>query len=186
MSRIGKQPITVPAGVKVARDGAILKVSGPQGNLEFPVRNEIGVEVAGSVINVVRKNETRSARELHGLTRTILANMVEGVSKGFEKKLETVGVGYKAEAKGSDLVLSLGFSNPVNFKLPKGITASVEKQTLITLKGADKQLVGQTAANIRAIRPPEPYKGKGVKYSNEVIRKKAGKAGKTGAAGGGK
>ncbi|MBI5234665.1 MAG: 50S ribosomal protein L6 [Deltaproteobacteria bacterium] len=184
MSRIGKNPISVPAGVKVAFDekGRLFKASGPQGALEFVVRPEIKVDIKGSTIEVGRVDDSRLARSLHGLTRTLAANMVQGVATGFEKRLEIVGVGYKADVAGSMVNLALGFSHPVKYELPKGITASVDKQTSLLIKGPDKQLVGHVAANIRSFRPPEPYKGKGIKYANEVIRRKAGKAGK--AAGG--
>ena len=184
MSRIGKQPIEIPQGVKAVMEGNIVTVNGPGGNVAQAVHKDMTVKIEGQTINVLRKDDTEKSKGLHGLTRTLIANMVIGAKDGFEKKLELVGVGYKAEVKGEGISLALGFSHPVNFPLPKGIKAAVEKQTVITLKGADKQLVGQVAANIRAIRPPEPYKGKGVKYSDEVIRRKAGKAGKAGAAGG--
>jgi large subunit ribosomal protein L6 len=146
--------------------------------MELALRDEVTVEVDGSVIRVSRKDDSREARSLHGLTRTLISNMVKGVSEGFSKRLEIVGVGYRAEVKGTSLNLSLGYSHPINYELPKGVTASVEKQTSVILKGADKQLVGQVAAEIRGFRPPEPYKGKGIKYADEVIRRKAGKAGK--------
>lgn len=184
MSRIGKQPIEIPQGVKVDIKGNVVTVNGPGGNVAQVVHPDMTVKMEGQTITVSRKDDTGKSKGLHGLTRTLIANMVAGAKDGFEKKLELVGVGYKAEVKGEGITLALGFSHPVNFPLPKGIKAAVEKQTIITLKGADKQLVGQVAANIRAIRPPEPYKGKGVKYSDEVIRRKAGKAGKAGAAGG--
>ncbi len=178
MSRIGKQPIDIPSNVKVAMEGATIKVTGPEGSLDLSVRDEVDVTINGSVITVNRKNDSKTARELHGLTRTLIANMVHGVSKGFEKRLEIVGVGYRADVSGDVINLSLGYSHPISYTLPKGVKASVERQTSITLKGADKQLVGQVAADIRAMRPPEPYKGKGVKYADEHIRRKAGKAGK--------
>lgn len=180
MSRIGKQPITVPSGVKIAVDKGLVKANGPQGALELQLRPEIRVEMNESVINVLRSDESRMARALHGLTRTLIFNMVKGVSEGFQKKLDIVGVGYKADVQGSTLNLALGYSHPVKYDLPKGVVATVEKQTAITLKGPDKQMIGQVAADIRALRKPEPYKGKGIKYSDEVIRRKAGKAGKSG------
>lgn len=182
MSRIGKLAIQVPQGVKVALEGSLVKVSGKEGALELPVRPEIKVEMKDSSIQVKRADDSRTARSLHGLTRTLIANMVKGVSEGFTKRLDIVGVGYKADVQGSTVNLALGFSHPVKYQLPKGISATVDKQTAIIIKGADKQAVGQVAADIRALRPPEPYKGKGIKYSDEVIRRKAGKAGK--AAGG--
>lgn len=180
MSRIGKLPIAVPASVKVAFEGNLMKVSGPQGVLELPLRSEVKVEMADSQIQVTRADDTRIPKALHGLTRTLIANMVKGVTEGFQKKLDIVGVGYKADVQGNILNLALGYSHPVKYELPNGISATVEKQTSITVKGADKQLVGQVAADIRAFRKPEPYKGKGIKYSDEVIRRKAGKAGKAG------
>lgn len=178
MSRVGKNPIEIPSGVTVTVSGNTVKVKGSGGNLEMNFREEISVKVEGSSATVTRADDTRQARALHGLTRTLIANMVKGVSEGFERKLEIVGVGYRADVKGSNLNLLLGFSHPIDYPLPAGIKASVEKQTLITLTGADKQLLGQVAAEIRGFRPPEPYKGKGIKYEGEVIRRKAGKAGK--------
>jgi len=180
MSRIGKKPINVPSGVKVNISGSNVKVAGPQGNLEFNVRPEVNVALNGSVVEVKRADESRSARALHGLTRTLISNMVTGVSTGFEKKLEIIGVGFKAEVQGNVINMALGFSHPVKYELPKGVTATVDKQTLLSIKGPDKQVIGQVAANIRSLRPPEPYKGKGIKYNTEVVRRKAGKAGKAG------
>lgn len=182
MSRIGKHPITVPTGIKVAVEKSAVKVSGPQGSLEVSLRPGISVEIKDNHINVLRADEERKTRSIHGLMRTLIANMVKGCAEGFTKRLEIVGVGYKAEVQGSNLNLSLGFSHPVKYPLPKGITAAVEKMTSVTIKGADKQLVGQVAADIRALRRPEPYKGKGIRYADEVIRMKAGKAGKGAAA----
>lgn len=184
MSRIGKLPITVPAGVKVNLSGEKISVSGKEGALEFSVRPEVGVEMKDGVIRVQRKDESRLARSLHGLTRTLIANMVKGCAEGFQKRLDIVGVGYKADVQGNTVNLALGYSHPVKYALPKGISAAIDKQTAITIKGADKQLVGAVAADIRALRMPEPYKGKGIKYADEVVRRKAGKAGK--GAGGGK
>ncbi len=178
MSRIGKLPIEIPQGVKVNLSDGRISVSGPKGELSMAIRDEVKVSVEGSTIRVERRDDSRLARSLHGLTRTLIANMVKGVSQGFEKKLEIVGVGYRAELKGDTLVLSLGYSNPVSYRLPEGISAKVDKQTSITISGCDKQLVGQVAAEIRSLRPPEPYKGKGIRYSDEVIIRKAGKAGK--------
>ncbi|MBI5562925.1 MAG: 50S ribosomal protein L6 [Deltaproteobacteria bacterium] len=178
MSRIGKLPINVPQAVKLTLDGALVKAAGPQGSLELHLRPEIKVELKGGVLEVMRADDSRMSRSLHGLTRTLISNMVKGVSEGFEKRLDIVGVGYKADVQGSVVNLALGYSHPVKYDLPKGVTATVDKQTAILLKGPDKQLIGQVAANIRSLRPPEPYKGKGIKYSDEVIRRKAGKAGK--------
>jgi len=183
MSRIGKLPIDVPQGVKLTLEGRLVKVSGPQGKLQLNLRPEIKVDIKDNVVTVSKNEETRAASELFGLTRTLVANMIKGVSEGFVKRLDIVGVGYKADVQGNVVNLALGFSHPVKFELPAGVQATVEKQTGIILKGPDKQMIGQVAANIRSLRPPEPYKGKGIKYSDEVVRRKAGKAGK---AGGGK
>jgi len=180
MSRIGKNPISVPSGVKVSVSAGQVQVTGPKGTLQMPLKPGVTVDVNGQVVEVKRADDGRTARSLHGLTRTLIANMVKGVSEGFHKKLEIVGVGYKADVQGSNVNLTLGYSHPIKYELPKGITAAVEKQTLITVTGTDKQVVGQVAADIRAFRKPEPYKGKGIKYSDEVIRRKAGKAGKAG------
>jgi len=182
MSRIGKQLIRIPDGVKVAVEGGAVKVAGPQGTLDMPLRPEVAVEIKDAELVVTRQDDSRTARSLHGLTRALLANMVTGVSEGFTRKLEIVGVGYKAEVQGSTVNLALGFSHPIKYDLPPGVTAKVERQTLLEIKGADKQVVGQVAADIRGFRPPEPYKGKGVKYAEETIRRKAGKAGKAGGA----
>jgi len=180
MSRIGAQPIEIPSGVKAEVKDGIVSVSGPLGSLELTVRDEVSVGIADNVVTVSRSGETKPVRQLHGLTRTLIANMITGVSKGFEKRLDIVGVGYKAELAKDTLNLALGYSHPLAYKLPEGVSATVEKPTSIALKGADKQLIGQVAADIRAMRPPEPYKGKGIKYADEVIRRKAGKAGKAG------
>ncbi len=177
MSRIGKAPIDIPAGVTVTIEDGAVKVKGPKGTLELAVRPEVSVELKDKVLTVTKKTDNRISRSLHGLTRTLIANMVTGVTTGFEKRLELVGVGYKAESKGNSLVLSLGYSNPITYELPKGVSAKVERNVIV-LTSADKQLLGQAAAEIRSFRPPEPYKGKGVKYAGEVIRRKAGKAGK--------
>ena len=176
MSRVGLKPIDIPSGVTVTIDGATATVKGPKGTItkELPAFCDINQE--GSVIKVTRPAETRLHRRMHGLTRTLLNNMVVGVSEGFDKHLEIVGVGFKAESKGKELVLSLGFSHPINYKLPEGITVEVPDPTKIRVMGIEKDKVGQVAAEIRAFRPPEPYKGKGVKYANEVIRRKVGKA----------
>ncbi len=183
MSRIGKQQIQIPNGVKVALEGRTVKVKGPGGALELELMPEVNLEVTDTSVKVLRVDDSREARSLHGLVRSLVANMVKGVSDGFEKKLEIVGVGYKADVKGDVVNLTLGYSHPLSYKLPAGIKVTIDKQTSISIKGADKQAVGQVAADIRFMRKPEPYKGKGIKYADEVIRKKAGKAGK--AAGGG-
>lgn len=178
MSRIGKVPIKIPDGVKVAVDKANVSVTGPKGALQIDVRPEIGVVIDGDTVVVSKKGSSRAARELYGLTRTLISNMVQGVSSGFEKKLEIVGVGYRAALEGNSVNLSLGYSHPILYKLPEGISANIENQTQVTISGIDKQLVGQVAAEIRAFRKPEPYKGKGVKYADEIVKRKAGKAGK--------
>lgn len=177
MSRIGKVPVDLPAKVKVSINGPTVKVEGPLGSLERTFR---GVTFEQSAARVTLKpvDESRAARALWGLSRTLLANMVTGVSKGFVRVLEINGVGYRAEVAGTTLTLSLGKSHPVVFPLPEGIKAEVEKQTTLKLIGVDKELLGQTAAKVRSFRPPEPYKGKGVKYQEETIRRKAGKSAK--------
>ncbi len=178
MSRIGKRPVVAPSGVKIAIADATLKVEGPKGKLEMgiPVKSNVNVAVEGGELKVTRKSDTREARMEQGLIRALAANMVTGVSKGFTKDLDIVGVGYKSEVKGQVLLLNLGYSHPIEFAIPKGIQIAVEKQTHITVSGADKGLVGETAAIIRRYRSPEPYKGKGIKYTAERIRRKVGKA----------
>ncbi|XVU26247.1 50S ribosomal protein L6 [Actinoplanes sp. CA-054009] len=178
MSRIGRKSIPVPAGVDVTITGQTVKVKGPKGELSHTVSEPITVEKDGAELHVNRPNDERKAKELHGLSRTLVANMIVGVTEGYKKTLEINGTGYRVTAKGKDLEFALGFSHPVNIVPPAGISFSVEKPTQFTVSGIDKQLVGEVAANIRKIRPPEPYKGKGVKYQGEVIRRKAGKAGK--------
>jgi large subunit ribosomal protein L6 len=183
MSRIGKLPVLIPDKVKVQVASGLVRVEGPKGHMEHQLPPGIKVEVAGGELHVLRENETRNTRSLHGLTQRLVANMVQGVHSGFAQTLEIVGVGYRAESRGQALHLSLGYSHPILFKLPPGIQARVDKQTTITLEGIDRQVLGETAATIRRLRPPEPYKGKGIKYANEVLRRKAGKA--AGAAGAG-
>jgi large subunit ribosomal protein L6 len=179
MSRIGKAPINVPSGVDVAVDDGMVTVKGPNGTLTRPIPGAITVRQDGEVLLVERPDDERENRALHGLTRTLVANMVQGVTGGFAKELEIVGVGYRAEAQGpSKLRLALGYSHPVLVDAPDGITFEVPAPTRIVVRGIDKEKVGQTAADIRAIRKPEPYKGKGVKYAGERILRKAGKAGK--------
>ncbi len=178
MSRIGKQPIPVPAGVEVSIVDNTITVKGAQGELSYTFNDMMTVVVEEQEIVVSRPDDSREAKSFHGLTRTLIANMVEGVSKGFAKKLELVGVGYRAALKGSNLELSLGYSHPVVVEAPAGISFEVPDQTHITVKGADKQLVGETAAVIRKWRKPEPYKGKGIRYEGEVVRRKLGKAAK--------
>lgn len=177
MSRIGLKPITVPAGVEVTVDSNVITVKGPKGTLSQEISKDMKVEVKDGVVTVSRPNDEREMRSQHGLARTLINNMVVGVTEGYEKKLELVGVGYKAEKKGKTLVLSLGYSHPVELEDPEGITTDCPSQTEISVKGIDKAFVGNYAANIRAWRRPEPYKGKGIKYAGEHIRRKEGKAG---------
>jgi large subunit ribosomal protein L6 len=178
MSRIGKKPIPLPAGVKVKLEGQELTVTGPLGTLSRVLPPRVSLEVDDREIRVVPRDDSRESRSFWGLTRTLVANMVTGVSQGFNRILEIVGTGYKVEAKGEALVFSLGYSNPVEFVLPQGISAQVlDKGTRFELKGVNKEQLGQTAANIRALRPPNVYKGKGVRYAGEKLRRKVGKAG---------
>lgn len=178
MSRIGRSPIAIPQGVEVVVSGAHVTVKGPKGTLERDVHPDMTVRLADGVLTVERPSDERLHRSLHGLTRSLLANMVQGVIDGFSKVLEIQGVGYRATAKGKDIELALGFSHTVPIEAPEGITFTVESPTRIVVSGSDKQLVGQVAANIRAWRPPDPYKGKGVRYEGEYVRRKAGKAAK--------
>lgn len=175
MSRIGKQPVTLPDGVQVTQEGQTLRVKGSRGELALDVHPEMGVEVDSAEIRVVRPSDQGRHKALHGLTRSLIANMVEGVSAGFTRTLEIVGVGYRAEARDGGVTLNLGFSHPINFQPPEGVTIETPNQTTVVISGADKQAVGQAAAVIRGFRPPEPYKGKGVRYKGELIRRKAGK-----------
>jgi large subunit ribosomal protein L6 len=178
MSRVGKLPVKIPDKVKVAVANGDIKVEGPKGKMHFPFNPRVNVEVAGQEVRVTRPDETRVSKGLHGLTRTLVKNAIEGVVKGYERTLEISGVGFKAEVKGKDINLTLGFSHPVVFKLPEGVTAEVDaKQTRLVVRGVDKHLLGLTAAKIRALRPPEPYKGKGIKYAEETVRRKEGKTG---------
>ena len=178
MSRIGKKPIELPKGVKLELKDGIVSVQGPKGQLERLLLAGLELEMTDGQALVKRLSDDKRSRSYHGLMRTLVANMVDGVSKGFEKKLEIVGIGYRSELKGTMLVLHLGYSHPIEFPLPEGISAEVEKQTQVTIKGINKELVGQISAKIRDLRKPDPYKGKGVKYANEVLRKKADKTGK--------
>ncbi|MDI3331522.1 MAG: 50S ribosomal protein L6 [Micrococcus sp.] len=177
MSRIGRLPITVPSGVDVTIDGATVSVKGPKGELNHQVPSPIEVSLEEGTLTVTRPNDERESRSLHGLTRTLIDNMIVGVTNGYEKQLEVIGTGYRVLAKGSDLEFALGYSHPVPVKAPEGIAFKVEGNK-VTVSGIDKQRVGETAANIRKLRKPDPYKGKGVRYAGEVIRRKAGKAGK--------
>jgi large subunit ribosomal protein L6 len=180
MSRIGRQPIAIPDGVDVSVEGTRVAVKGPRGTLERSVHADMRIVKDDGTLRVERPSDERVHRSLHGLTRTLIANMVTGVTAGYEKRLEIVGVGYRAALRGSDLELALGFSHPVPFPAPEGIEFEVPAPTRIVVRGIDKELVGEVAANIRKIRKPEPYKGKGVRYEGEHVRKKAGKAAKGG------
>ncbi|MBX2861610.1 MAG: 50S ribosomal protein L6 [Vampirovibrio sp.] len=178
MSRIGKAPIDVPDKVEISLDGNTVTVKGPLGTLTRTFRPEVTIRQDGNVLHVERQNDQRQSRSLHGLSRTLLANMVNGVSQGFKKELKMVGVGYRAQVQGQTLVMQLGYSHPVEINPPEGVKISVEGNVNIAVEGADKETVGQVAALIRSKRAPEPYKGKGVMYTTEKIRRKAGKAGK--------
>ncbi len=177
MSRIGKKPIAVPKGVEIKKDGNAVVVKGPKGSLKTPLVQGIDVKVENNVVQFTRPNEDKPTRAYHGLVRALVANNVVGVTTGFKKELDIVGVGYRAEVKGKEVVFQLGYSHPVRFPIPKGIEIAVDaKSGHITVTGIDKQQVGQVAAEIRSLREPDPYKGKGIKYSDEIIRRKAGKA----------
>jgi len=176
MSRIGRMPIDLPKGVRVSSDATKVEVSGPKGQLVHTLPQGISISEEGGKVLVHRADDQRSSKALQGLTRSLLANMVSGVTQGFEKRLEVVGIGYRADVQDKALKISLGFSHPVLFPIPEGIKVEVEKQTLITIRGIDKQQVGILAAKLRSIKPPEPYKGKGIRYVGEHVRKKVGKA----------
>src|SRR6266567_1278824 len=175
MSRIGRQPVSIPQGVKVQIDGATVRAEGPKGKLMQPVPAGLSAKLEGNQLVISRSGDDRKIRALHGLARALVANMVTGVKDGFERKLDIVGIGYRAQIQGKSIQLALGYSHPVIFPLPDGITAEIDKQTLITLRGADKALLGETAAKLRALRKPDPYKGKGIRYSGEYVRRKVGK-----------
>ncbi|HEX7252603.1 MAG TPA: 50S ribosomal protein L6 [Thermoanaerobaculia bacterium] len=178
MSRIGKMPVAIPKGVEVKADRELVRVKGPKGELTNRIPTGLSVKVEGGQVLVGRANDEKAQRALHGLLRSLVANSVEGVTKGFSRDLEIVGVGYKAEVKGKAVVFSLGYSHPVNFPIPDGINVALDaKAGKLTVSGADRQKVGQTAAEIRKLRVPDPYKAKGIKYADEVIRRKVGKAG---------
>ena len=179
MSRIGKMPITVPAGVEVTIDGSTVTVKGPKGELTRTFASQLIIKLENGILSVERPDDTRESKSLHGLTRTLLSNMVEGVSAGFSKKLVMVGVGYRAAKKGEDLELSLGYSHPVIVKCPENITFDVPTATEVVVSGISKEQVGQVAADIRKWRKPEPYKGKGIRYEGEYVRRKLGKAAKS-------
>jgi large subunit ribosomal protein L6 len=176
VSRIGKKPVTIPNGVTVRQDGTLVTVKGPKGELRTEVSDQINIAIEGGEVVVTRPNDLALSRSAHGLTRTLINNMVQGVTEGFSKKLEIVGVGFRAEVRGSGLQLNLGYSHPIMFFPPAEIQIAAPTATSVVVSGIDKQLVGQVAAKIRSLRPPEPYKGKGVKYENEQIRRKAGKS----------
>lgn len=178
MSRIGRMPVAIPQGVEVRSEGGFVRVKGPKGELESRIPPGIAVEVDKGEIRFARSNDEPQQRAWHGLVRSLVANSVEGVTKGFTRELEIVGVGYKAEVKGKSVVFALGYSHPINFPIPEGIAVALDaKAGKLTVSGADRQKVGQTAAEIRRLRVPDPYKAKGIKYANEVIRRKVGKAG---------
>ena len=177
MSRIGRLPITVPKGVSVVLDGSVVKVKGPKGELEQAIRPEVTVEIGDDAVVVSRKNESRKSKGFHGLYRQLVQNMVTGVSQGFSRTLLINGVGYRAEVGSQSVLLNLGYSNPVEFVIPQGVTITSEGANKLVVQGIDKQLVGKTASEIRKVRPPEPYKGKGIKYEDEYVRRKVGKSG---------
>jgi large subunit ribosomal protein L6 len=178
MSRIGRLPIEIPAGVEVTIDGSAVKVKGPKGELSLAVASPIEVAIEDGQVLVTRPDDERASRSLHGLTRTLIANQITGVTQGYTKGLEVVGTGYRVAADGDSVVFALGFSHPITITPPAGISLTVEGNTKLTVSGIDKQAVGEVAANIRKLRKPEPYKGKGVRYAGEVVRRKAGKSGK--------
>ena len=179
MSRIGKKPIVVPEEVTVTlAENNVVTVKGPKGELTYTLSNEIKIEKEGNVITLIRPSESKQHRSIHGTTRSLLDNMVTGVSKGFERSLELVGVGYRAQLQGQKLVLSVGFSHPVEFTPEDGVQIEVPENTKITIRGIDKERVGALASSIRQVRPPEPYKGKGIRYQGEIVRRKEGKTGK--------
>lgn len=177
MSRIGRKPIVLPKGVSAAEKERVFQVTGPKGSLSLPLSNYVNVKVAGSTVNLERNSEDRQARAHHGLMRALIANMVQGVTAGFEKRLDISGVGFKAEVSSGKLQLNIGYSHPVVYEIPKGIEIAVDKQVKVIVRGLDAQLVGQVAAEIRGFREPDIYKAKGIKYETEVIKTKAGKTG---------
>ena len=181
MSRIGKKPIPIPDGVKVQIDGDVVRAEGPKGKLSQPIPAGLSAKIENNQLVISRSGEDRKVRALHGLARALMFNMVTGVKDGFERKLEIVGIGYRAQLQGRVITLALGYSHPVLFPLPEGVTAEIDRQVSITLRGADKAVLGQTAAKLRALREPDPYKGKGIRYANEVVRKKVGKKAGAGA-----
>lgn len=182
MSKIGKKPIVIPAGVEVKSEKALVSVKGPKGKLSLVIRPEIEVSFQENQLRIERKNDSKLAKSLHGLTRTLIANMILGVTEGFKKSLKIVGTGYRVKLEEEKLILSVGFSHPVKIKPAEGIEFKLKGDNFITISGVDKQLVGQVASKIRQVRPPDAYKGKGIRYQDEVVRKKPGKAAKTGVA----
>jgi large subunit ribosomal protein L6 len=175
MSRIGKKPISIPAGVKIQIDEGLVRAEGPKGKLTVPVPEGFTARIDDGHLLIARPGDDRRARALHGLTRSLVANMVSGVKDGFERRLEIVGIGYRAQLQGRNIQVALGYSHPVVFPLPEGVTAEIDRQVAITLRAADKALLGQTAARLRDLRRPDPYKGKGIRYAGEVVRRKVGK-----------
>ena len=181
MSRIGRKPVSIPQGVKLNLDGAVVRAEGPKGKLSQPIPAGLSAKIENNQLVISRSGEDRKVRALHGLARALMFNMVTGVKDGFERKLEIVGIGYRVQLQGRVITLALGYSHPVLFPLPEGVTAEIDRQVSITLRGADKAVLGQTAAKLRALREPDPYKGKGIRYANEVVRKKVGKKAGAGA-----
>ena len=181
MSRIGRKPVSIPQGVKLNLDGAVVRAEGPKGKLSQPIPAGLSAKIENNQLVISRSGEDRKVRALHGLARALMANMVTGVKDGFERKLEIVGIGYRAQLQGRAIQLALGYSHPVIFPLPEGVTAEIDRQVSITLRCADKAVLGQTAAKLRALREPDPYKGKGIRYANEVVRRKVGKKAGAGA-----
>ncbi len=176
MSRLGKKPLSIPSGVTVAINGEAVDIKGPKGELSFPIHQTIEVSIADDTVSVGRKSEDRIARAMHGTSRQLIQNMIQGVTQGFTRELEIVGVGYNAKMQGTKLVLSIGFCHPVDFEVPQGVQCECPENTRIVISGPDKQAVGQFAANIRAVRKPEPYKGKGIRYKGEEVRRKQAKS----------
>jgi large subunit ribosomal protein L6 len=178
VSRVGRKPVDIPAGVEIKLDGHTMTVTGPRGTLQRRLHTAMDIAIEGNTVTVTRPTDNREHRSLHGLTRTLVSNMVTGVTSGFQRNLEIIGVGYRAAKQGRKLVLTVGFSHPVEIEPPDGVEIELPNPNAVVVSGADKEKVGQIAANIRAVRPPEPYKGKGIRYQGEVVRRKAGKVGK--------
>jgi large subunit ribosomal protein L6 len=176
MSRLGKVPVALPSGVKLASDKGTITVTGPRGSLKFPLHSNLTLDVAATVVRIKRQGDTREAKTHHGLTRAMIANMVRGVTEGYEKRLDINGVGWGAKIEGKDVVLTIGFCHPARIPIPQGVTVETPQPTQIVIKGIDRQVVGQLASKIRKVRPPEPYNAKGIKYSDETIKRKQGKS----------